>query len=123
MKEKQKLDYVLNEGEIAELPEALREQRAAHINYLEEVETVHPLIDGGASVTALSRAIFARTVIDEVTRRVLKNNQADDDQNREVQPDDWQTITCGSCDNHRDVNDETTNNGGDDDGEEIQGDD
>ena len=65
------LDYALTEEEEAELPEVIREQRRAHMIAISEMETQHPFADDGKSVEEFMNAIVMRTILDEVTRRVI----------------------------------------------------
>ena len=67
-------DYVLSEEEIKQLPEPIKKQRDAHIEYIHKMETEHPLKDGGESCRELSSIIMIRAVLDEVTRNVLDNS-------------------------------------------------
>ena len=65
------IDYVLTEEEIKKLPKPLREQREAYIDHIRNTETKHPSTDNSESVTELSNMVVARTILDEVTRRIL----------------------------------------------------
>ena len=68
----EKIDsYVLTPKEADALPEPLRAQREAHLEYLQAFPTVHPLIDGGTSADDFAHAIVMRVIMDAVTRRVL----------------------------------------------------
>lgn len=68
-------DYPLTIEEIEKLPEPLRAQREAHVEFINEFKTEHPIEDGGESTEAFSHMLVMRAIMDEVTRRVLNNDK------------------------------------------------
>lgn len=65
------LDYILSEEERERLPDPLRHQRDAHIDAIRELQTKHPLEDGGESVQQFSGMVINRVIMDAVTRNLL----------------------------------------------------
>ena len=61
----------LTDEEVALLPEPLRTQREAHIRYLREQATTHPIEDDGTSITAFAHDVVMRTVVDAVKRKIV----------------------------------------------------
>ena len=66
--------YTLSEEEVNQLPQAIKKQREAHIEYIREMETKHPIEDDGQSCENLSSMIMIRAILDEVTRKVLDSS-------------------------------------------------
>lgn len=71
--QKNAIDYVLSDEEVANLPEAIRDQRDAHVQFIREMETQNPIADGGSSVDDLTHAIMMRVIVDAATRDILAN--------------------------------------------------
>ena len=76
------VDYVLTEEEIENLPEPIRAQREAHLEFIRDMETQHPIEDGGSSVNDLAHAIMMRAVMDAATRSILTNGGQDGEENQ-----------------------------------------
>ena len=79
---KNTVDYVLTEEEVENLPEPIRVQREAHIQFIRDMETQHPIEDGGSSVDDLAHAIMMRAIMDATTRSILTKEDEDGKENQ-----------------------------------------
>ena len=75
------VEYPLTDEGVAKLPEPLRIQRDAQLQYIEDYPTEHPLTDNGKSVNHLAHTILKRAIMDEVTRRIFQEDDDDESSN------------------------------------------